>query len=166
MTSPPHATLQQQRRFGKDSQIGILPTTSMGRSTLWRRVPALAPTRPPCRAQWLAAPRRGFSSGLYLRRDEDPRIKALGREISDDYATIREKYETPKYPVVLAHGLFGFAELRLASYLPAVQYWHGIRDALTAQGATVLTPAVPPSSSIADRAAALRAALEAHAPAP
>ncbi|RSM03679.1 hypothetical protein CEP52_007241 [Fusarium oligoseptatum] len=93
-------------------------------------------------------------------------IKALGREISDDYATIREKYKTPKYPIVLAHGLFGFAELRLASYLPAVEYWHGIRDALTAQGATVLTPTVPPSSSIADRAAALRSALEAHAPAP
>ncbi|KAF5023834.1 hypothetical protein F66182_4092 [Fusarium sp. NRRL 66182] len=74
--------------------------------------------------------------------------------------------KTPKYPIVLAHGLFGFAELRLSPYFPAVEYWHGIRDALTAQGATVITPAVPPSSSIADRAAALRSALEAHAPVP
>ncbi|KAJ4028701.1 lipase 2 [Fusarium irregulare] len=74
--------------------------------------------------------------------------------------------ETPKYPIVLAHGLFGFAELRLSPYFPAVEYWHGIRDALTAQGASVITPTVPPSSSIADRAAALRSALEAHAPAP
>jgi triacylglycerol lipase len=37
-----------------------------------------------------------------------------------------------------------------------VQYWYGIKDALTAQGATVLCASVPPSSSIEDRAAKLR----------
>ncbi|KAF4468415.1 hypothetical protein FALBO_4707 [Fusarium albosuccineum] len=158
--------MRRQTIFIHNISFGPCDSRSMSRSTLWRRTPVLALKNPPCRAQWHPIPRQAFSSGRHLRRDEDPRIKALGREISDDYATIREKYSTPKYPIVLAHGLFGFAELRLGSYLPAVQYWHGIRDALTAQGATVLTPAVPPSSSIADRAAALRTALESHAPAP
>ncbi len=62
---------------------------------------------------------------------------------------------TPKYPIVLAHGLFGFSELRLVPRLPAVQYWHGIQDALRASGATVYATSVPPSSSIAVRAARL-----------
>ncbi|KAI5462700.1 Alpha/Beta hydrolase protein [Mariannaea sp. PMI_226] len=109
---------------------------------------------------------RSFSTGHRLSREGDPRIRELGREISDEFATIRDKYETPKYPIVLAHGLFGFSELRLNAYLPAVHYWHGIKDALRAQGATVLTPAVPPSSSIADRAAALKSALAECSPAP
>ena len=49
----------------------------------------------------------------------------------------------------------GFSELQLSSRLPSIQYWHGIKEALTAQGATVITASVPPSSSIADRAAKL-----------
>ncbi|KAG5656265.1 hypothetical protein KAF25_004541 [Fusarium avenaceum] len=140
--------------------------SSMNRSTIWRKAPAFPLARHTCRAQWHHVPRRNFTCSSFLHREHDPRIKALDREISDDYAIIREKYDTPKYPIVLAHGLFGFAELRLSPYFPAVEYWHGIRDALTAQGATVLTPTVPPSSSIADRAAALRSALEAQSPAP
>lgn len=63
----------------------------------------------------------------------------------------------PKHPIVLAHGLFGFAELKLAgSYLPAIHYWHGIKDALVANGAEVITAVVPPSGSIEERAAQLR----------
>lgn len=63
----------------------------------------------------------------------------------------------PKYPIVLAHGLFGFAELKLAgSYLPPIHYWHGIKEALTAHGAEVITATVPPSGSIEERAAKLR----------
>jgi triacylglycerol lipase len=55
--------------------------------------------------------------------------------------------------VVLAHGLLGFAELRLAGdYLPAVQYWHGITDALTSRDVRVITATVPPSGSIEERA--------------
>lgn len=62
-----------------------------------------------------------------------------------------------KYPIVLAHGLFGFAELKLAgSYLPPIHYWHGIKEALTAHGAEVITATVPPSGSIEERAARLR----------
>lgn len=63
----------------------------------------------------------------------------------------------PRYPIVLAHGLFGFAELKLAgSYLPPIHYWHGIKEALTAHGAEVITATVPPSGSIEERAAKLR----------
>jgi triacylglycerol lipase len=61
--------------------------------------------------------------------------------------------ETPKYPVVLAHGLLGFDELRLAGpLLPGVQYWRGIKEALTLKGVKVITATVPPSGSIETRA--------------
>lgn len=139
--------------------------------TLGRPRPILArPTwQPPnrslttSRAQWRERP-----------SDEgDPRLRELGRQISDDYATIRENYgiyaalsntknliltypvATPKNTIVLAHGLFGFAQLHLIPSFPAIQYWRGITEALTAAGCSVVTASVPPSSSIADRAAAL-----------
>ncbi|KAH7011941.1 Alpha/Beta hydrolase protein [Ilyonectria destructans] len=145
----------------------------MSRWIVQCKPPAIAVTRPTTylgvtRAQCLLRDghSRSLTTGRPLRRDGDPRIRPLGRQISDDYATIRDTYDTPKYPIVLAHGLLGFSELQLSSYLPSVQYWHGIKEALTAQGATVITPTVPPSSSIADRAAALHAALAECAPAP
>jgi triacylglycerol lipase len=54
---------------------------------------------------------------------------------------------------VLAHGLFGFAELRLAGkFLPAVHYWRGIREALLANGVEVIVAHVSPSGSIEARA--------------
>lgn len=65
---------------------------------------------------------------------------------------------------MLAHGLLGFAELKLAgSYLPAIRYWRGIKEALTAQNATVITASVPPSGSIEQRAAKLARDIEAQA---
>lgn len=61
--------------------------------------------------------------------------------------------ETPKYPIVLAHGLLGFDELRLAGpLLPGVQYWRGIKEALASKGVDVITATVPPSGSIEQRA--------------
>jgi hypothetical protein len=57
--------------------------------------------------------------------------------------------DAPKYPVVLAHGLLGFSELRLAGpYLPSISYWRGIKDALTANRAEIILTQVPPTSSI------------------
>ncbi|KAK3682151.1 Alpha/Beta hydrolase protein, partial [Podospora appendiculata] len=86
------------------------------------------------------------------------------KEISDEYALLREHYACPKYPVVLAHGLLGFAELKLAgSYLPSIRYWRGIQEALTARGVEVITASVPPSGSIEDRAAKLAEDIEAQA---
>lgn len=56
----------------------------------------------------------------------------------------------------MAHGLLGFSEIKFAGVLPGIQYWHGIKAALEAQGVTVITASVPPSSSIEDRAEKLR----------
>lgn len=59
---------------------------------------------------------------------------------------------------MLAHGLLGFSELRLAGrFLPPIHYWHGIREALEAQGTTVIAASVPPSGTIEQRAAKLAA---------
>lgn len=70
----------------------------------------------------------------------------------------------PKHPIVLAHGLLGFAELKLGgSYLPAIRYWRGIKEALMARNAEVITASVPPSGSIEQRAAKLARDIEAQA---
>ena len=61
--------------------------------------------------------------------------------------------DTPKHPIILAHGLFGFDELHLlGGQLPGIQYWRGITEALAARGVEVITATVPPSGSIEARA--------------
>ncbi|MCJ1246939.1 hypothetical protein MMC30_004150 [Trapelia coarctata] len=85
-----------------------------------------------------------------------PRTAGIGHAIEDEYAAIRENYRTPKFPIVLAHGLLGFDELHLAgSYLPGLHYWRGITEALRANGIEVITAHVPASGSIEARAAKL-----------
>ncbi|RDW81951.1 triacylglycerol lipase [Coleophoma cylindrospora] len=87
------------------------------------------------------------------KKDGDPRINDLGRAIEDDFATIRQNYSTPKHAIVLAHGLLGFDELRLAgSLMPGIHYWRGITDALRANNIEVITASVPASGSIEERA--------------
>ena len=136
-----------------------------------------------------ASSKRHFGAYAPLCRQlapTDARIKGLGKEIADEYALLRECYgmivsyavglpprnssdtrgatDTPKHPIVLAHGLLGFAELKLAgSYLPSISYWRGIKEALTAHHAEVITASVPPSSSIEKRAAKLAEDIEAQA---
>ncbi|KAL9013601.1 MAG: hypothetical protein Q9173_001718 [Seirophora scorigena] len=71
---------------------------------------------------------------------------------------------TPKNPVVLAHGLLGFDELRLAGrVLPGIHYWRGIAEAMSKNGIEVITTHVPASSSIEERAAKLGSDIEAKA---
>lgn len=102
-------------------------------------------------------------------------MRELGRAIEDDFAALREKYgappnndprscsytneaitATPKHPIVLAHGLLGFDELRLGGKLfRGVQYWRGITDALRSNGIEVIIAHVPASASIEERAAKL-----------
>ncbi|KAJ5782122.1 hypothetical protein N7457_003896 [Penicillium paradoxum] len=94
----------------------------------------------------------------------EPRLEDHGRVIYDEYSIVRDTYAAPKYPIVLAHGLLGFDELHLAGrYLPGVQYWRGIKEALTARGVEVITATVPPSGSIEERAAELARDIEAGA---
>ena len=86
-------------------------------------------------------------------RTEDPRLAEVGHVIEDDYAVIRSTYQTPKHPIILAHGLLGFDELHLAgSYFPGIRYWRGITEALAAKDVEVITAAVPPSGRIETRA--------------
>ncbi|KAI9885113.1 MAG: hypothetical protein M1823_003081 [Watsoniomyces obsoletus] len=87
----------------------------------------------------------------------ESRIGNIGRPIEDEYAVIRAKYQTPKHPIILAHGLLGFDELHLVPghLLPGVRYWRGIREALAANGIEVFTASVPPSASVEERAAKL-----------
>ncbi|RDI86117.1 T-complex protein 1 subunit gamma [Venturia inaequalis] len=95
-----------------------------------------------------------FSSSSRL--SEDPRIQELGKVIKDEFAVLREDYEAPKNPIILAHGLLGFDELHLAGQsLPGIQYWRGIREALAQKGIEVITATVPASGSIEARAARL-----------
>lgn len=65
--------------------------------------------------------------------------------------------ETPKNPIILAHGLFGFDEIHLPPkhLLPGIHYWRGIREALTAKGIDVFTTTVPASATIEQRAVRL-----------
>lgn len=105
--------------------------------------------------------KRQYTLTARRHRSQDPRVSSLGRTIKDDYATLRAKYETPHNPIVLAHGLLGFAELRvLGKLLPGVHYWRGITEALTANGIEVILTSVPPSASIEERAAKLSEDIE------
>jgi len=102
-----------------------------------------------------------FHHAPYLQKNtygpEDPRLHL----IHDEFATLRSSYEVPKHPIVLAHGVLGFDELRLAGpSLPAIQYWYGISEALRAKGCEVITASVPPSGSIERRAEKLAEGIE------
>ncbi|KAF2839390.1 alpha/beta-hydrolase [Patellaria atrata CBS 101060] len=93
---------------------------------------------------------RAFSTARVLLND--PKLGDLGRVIEGEYAIIRENYEKPKNPLILAHGLLGFNELRLVPNLPGVQYWRGITEALREKDIEVIIATVPPSGSIEARA--------------
>ncbi len=81
-----------------------------------------------------------------------------------DLVRLLIRKETPKYPVVLAHGLLGFDELHLVGKnLPGIHYWRGIAEAMSRNGIEVITTHVPASSSIEERAAKLSSDIEAKA---
>lgn len=95
------------------------------------------------------------ASSARHQRVHDPRLKEFDSTvIKDEFAVIRDEYQAPKYPIILAHGLLGFDELHLApmQLLPGIEYWRGIREALAAQNVEVITATVPPSGSIERRA--------------
>lgn len=87
-------------------------------------------------------------------RHNDPRLKEIGTVFENEFAAIRTQYQAPKNPIILAHGLLGFDELRLVPthLIPGIQYWRGITEALAAKDVEVITATVPPSGSIERRA--------------
>jgi triacylglycerol lipase len=98
-------------------------------------------------------PRRLHNHAPLAEKARDPRIQSLGHVIEDEFAVVRSTYQTPKHPIILAHGLLGFDELHLVSKsLPGIRYWYGITEALAAKGIEVITAAVPPSGRIEVRA--------------
>ncbi|KIP12571.1 hypothetical protein PHLGIDRAFT_61787 [Phlebiopsis gigantea 11061_1 CR5-6] len=70
---------------------------------------------------------------------------------------IRQRYSSPKNPVVFCHGLLGFDTVTLGLSIAPLQvsHWRGIKDALEANGAEVLITRVPATSSPIDRAKVL-----------
>lgn len=91
-----------------------------------------------------------------IHPQDQPGNEDLGRLINDDFAAFQEKYQSPKHPIVLAHGLMGFDELHLAGrYLSGIQYWRGIKEVLVANDVHVITTSVPATGSIEERAKAL-----------
>lgn len=101
---------------------------------------------------------RPYHNSSPLRRS-DPRLADLENVIEDDFAVVRERYEVPKHPIILAHGLLGFDELHLTG-LPGIKYWRGISEALAAKGVEVITAEVPASGRIEVRAERLAEAIE------
>lgn len=92
---------------------------------------------------------------------KDPRLTSEDRVIVDDYAQLRDVYQAPKNPIILAHGLFGFDELKIAGpRLPGLHYWRGITEALAAKGVEVFSATVPASGSIEARAEKLAESIE------
>lgn len=93
--------------------------------------------------------------------------------ISDKFSTLKEKYEIPRYPIVLCHGFSGFDKLTfmhkpkfhnrlhqasekvkktIDDGLLNIDYWYGIKEALENIGSTVLIAKVPPFGTIKERA--------------
>ena len=122
--------------------------------------PALCRWRPPY-PQFSSVCSRQFTARTFRPDHQDPRFSNLGPSIKDEYAILRAKYQVPHHPIVLAHGLLGFDELRLAGkLLPGVHYWRGITEALKANGIEVVLTSVPASASIEERAAKLSEEIE------
>ncbi|GAB7341877.1 hypothetical protein MBLNU457_g0192t2 [Dothideomycetes sp. NU457] len=92
---------------------------------------------------------------------QDPRLREIEHVIEDEYAFIKDVYQTPKNPIVLAHGLFGFEELHVAGpMLPGLKYWRGITEAFQSRGVEFIIGTVPPSGSIEARAQRLSEVIE------
>lgn len=66
-------------------------------------------------------------------------------------------------PIVLAHGLFGFNEIRLGP-LPVSRYFRGIPEWLRAQGNRVAVTQVPPIAGLASRSRRLGEQIQAAFP--
>ena len=118
----------------------------------------------PCRSPTPRWTRHLSSRTAQDVEDSQQDLKPREPVIRHDYASLRENYASPKYPIVLAHGLMGFDELRIAGrWLPGVQYWRGIKEAMMEHDIEVITTSVPTTGSIQERAEALHSDITAKA---
>lgn len=103
------------------------------------------------------SPRPGTAAGA--PRNDRRRDAARG----DDSAVRPISGPPARRPVVLAHGLLGFARA-VVGPIAGVAYFRGIEERFVAEGVRVLAPAVPATGSIARRGRALRDAVVAAFP--
>lgn len=118
---------------------------------------------------------RCYSSKIInLEKGKQDAKAATGEIITDEFQKVRDKYESPRYPIVLCHGFSGFDQLdiiprinpleSLIDHSPKdvkkvvkkgflqVDYWFGIKEALENLGSTVLTAKVSAFGTIDHRA--------------
>lgn len=100
----------------------------------------------------LATPTRGADE------DRVARFAALHGYASED---LSDKVDL-RYPVVLAHGVTWFNALNIERLKS--DYWQGIDDRFRSLGVSVIAPEVPALGSVAERAAALKAAIDSAYP--
>jgi triacylglycerol lipase len=97
---------------------------------------------------------RDFESKQFLTRSQMSQ-----RPYSVRAFTTNRSNGVPKLPIVLVHGLMGFVQLnplqKLIPTMPALHYFRGVVTHLRSLGATVLTPSLPPVSSIRQRSQVL-----------
>ncbi|KAK0487090.1 alpha beta-hydrolase [Armillaria novae-zelandiae] len=92
--------------------------------------------------------------------DPPPEPDAISQDIIHQLIrnpTLYNPLRTPRYPIVLCHGLYGFDERGLSSF-PSMrmQYWSNVLRILRKTvGAEVIVTAVPSTGSIASRAESL-----------
>lgn len=70
---------------------------------------------------------------------------------------------TLRSPIVFAHGLMGFDEIRLGRWRVA-RYWCGLPERLAEAGNRVLVARVAPLGSVAERAGQLKQFIQSHSP--
>lgn len=124
---------------------------------------------------------RFYSSKIIDLGDKKEDAKAATSPIiTDKFQKVRDKYESPRYPIVLCHGFSGFDQLGISLFNPLgdkstkkvkkavkkslfqVDYWFGIKEALENLGSTVLTAKVSAFGSIRDRSLELHAFINAQ----
>ncbi|ORZ28891.1 Alpha/Beta hydrolase protein [Lobosporangium transversale] len=88
---------------------------------------------------------------------DDPRKQAV------DEKKDAQQFQAARLPIVLCHGFFGFDTLGTNPGL-SIDYWYGVREALTEIGCVVHTAKVPPFAAIEKRAAELTKYLERTVP--
>jgi len=96
--------------------------------------------------------RRGFAVLLFAACSSPnaaPPDAIPGPDASPDAATLAPSTPTGPYPIVLAHGLFGFTNIG------PLDYFYGIAPVLEAQGRTVIATSVDPVQSSDVRGAQL-----------
>jgi triacylglycerol lipase len=78
-------------------------------------------------------------------------------------AKLPTKIPRLRSPIVLVHGLFGFAQLKLRGWIVA-NYFSGVSASLETSGNRVLLAQVSPTGAVVDRAAQLKSFLDKECP--